>query len=120
MAQIFCKACGAQLIPGKEFCPKCLVRPAVIVPAPVVPKQYPKDTPENRAKKLKEYKVIGVEKGLFDGAHFSKKDLETMLNSYALEGWRVIEFSINNPSMGEGPPMSQIIIVLERDLPLEP
>jgi len=58
MAQKFCKSCGAELIPGKEFCPKCLGRISVVEP---IKKQYPKDSPENRAKKLKEYKVIGME-----------------------------------------------------------
>jgi len=90
----FCDSCGAELIPGKEFCPKCLLRVAVVIPAPAKTenkKQYPKDTPENRAKKMKEYKVIGTEEtgGLDGGGKFNKKLLEDTLNSYGLEGWSV-------------------------------
>jgi uncharacterized Zn finger protein (UPF0148 family) len=126
MTKYFCTSCGAELMPGKEFCPKCLIRVVVVVPnvptvsiSPVAEskKQYLKDTPDNRAKNLKEYKVIGVEQGLFEGPHFNKKNLEKILNSYALEGWKVIEFSINNPSFSGVP--TQIIIILERNMPLE-
>jgi hypothetical protein len=77
-----CKSCGAELIPGKEFCPKCLVR----VPAlPVIAseKRYPKDTTENRAKKMREFRVMGMEEvwSLDGGGNFNTQKTEDALNS---------------------------------------
>jgi uncharacterized Zn finger protein (UPF0148 family) len=43
MAQQFCKACGTELIPGKEFCPKCLVRVPKVVSADPMPLKVPKE-----------------------------------------------------------------------------
>jgi uncharacterized Zn finger protein (UPF0148 family) len=121
MAQQFCKACGTALIPGKEFCPNCLVRGSGVIPAAPkekVKKQYPKDTPENRARKLKEYKVISFEEAITN-ARFSKKSIENELNSHASDGWKVKECSISNPS-SLAFTVNQLIIILERDMPLEP
>lgn len=64
-------------IPGKEFCPNCLLRVAVVIPdtGKESQKKYPKDTPENRAKKMKEFKVIGMEEvwSLDSRGNFNKK-----------------------------------------------
>jgi hypothetical protein len=117
MAQKMCKACGAELIPGKEFCPKCLVR----VPPEPVKKRYPKDTPENRAKKLKEYKVVGFEdeESLSNMGKANISGLENFLNSFASEGWTVKEVIERNfPSLTSV--VHQYLIILERDMPLEP
>jgi uncharacterized Zn finger protein (UPF0148 family) len=116
MAQNVCKACGAVLIPGKEFCPKCLVR----VQNVETKKQYPKDTPENRAKKLKEYKVIGQEDVWLAGGKFDKNALENMINFYALDGWTVKEISTSNTFGIFTVSRDEMIIILERDMPLEP
>jgi uncharacterized Zn finger protein (UPF0148 family) len=117
MVKNFCKACGTELIAGKEFCPKCLVR----VPVVESKKIYPKDTPENRAKKMKEYKVIGQEDTWLNGGRFDKTSLENMLNFYALEGWTVKEISASKTvGVFFGTPRDEMIIILERDMPLEP
>jgi hypothetical protein len=120
MAQNVCKSCGAELIPGKEFCPKCLVR-VPVVPVATTKKQYPKDTPENRAKKMKEYKVIGMEEiWSFDGGgKFNKKGLEDLLNSYGSEGWRVKAIATRQIP-GFATLTNESVIILERDMPLEP
>lgn len=109
MPKNYCTACGAELIPGKEFCPKCLVRVSVTSQI-----QYPKDTQENRAKKMKEYKVIGQEDRWLIGGRFDKRSLEKMLNFYALEGWTVkaIEAS-KTVGMFLETPRDEIIIILE-------
>jgi hypothetical protein len=85
-----CRSCGTELIPGKEFCPQCLVR-VPVVPIAANKKQYPGDTPENRAKKMKEFKVIGMEEvwSLDSGGNFDKKKMEDTLNSYGTDGWSV-------------------------------
>jgi hypothetical protein len=115
-----CKACGTELIPGKEFCPKCLVR--VLEPVVVKgQKGYPVDNPENRAKKMKEYKVIGQEDEWLNGGRFDKKSMENMLNHYALDGWAVREISSSKTfGIFFGTPRDEIIIILERDMPLDP
>lgn len=117
MAQNFCKSCGTELIPGKEFCSKCLIR----VPVAISKKQYPKDTPENRARKIKEYKVIGQEDTWLNGGRFDKTSLKDMLNSYAMDGWTVKEIS-SSKTVGVffGTPRDEMVIILERDMPLEP
>ena len=119
MAQNFCKSCGAELVPGKEFCPKCLVR-VPVVPVATGKKQYPKDTPENRAKKLKEYKVIGTEEGWFmaSGGKVNKKIIEDTLNSYAADGWSLREV-ITRQIPGLGSITFESILILVRDMPLE-
>jgi hypothetical protein len=121
MAQKTCKACGAELIPGKEFCPKCLVRIPPNVQTGTIKKQYPKDTPENRAKNLKEYKVIGFEdeESLSNMGKANIGGLEDFLNSHASEGWIVKEVIERNfPSLTSR--VHQYVIILERDMPLEP
>jgi uncharacterized Zn finger protein (UPF0148 family) len=85
-AKQFCDRCGAELIPGKEFCPKCLLRVAVVVPGSekdVSKKHYPEDIPENRAKKMKEFNVIGMEevRSLDSGGNFNRQKMEDTLNS---------------------------------------
>ncbi|MDP3564561.1 MAG: DUF4177 domain-containing protein [Methanoregula sp.] len=117
MAQNFCKSCDAELIPGKEFCPKCLIR----VPVVATQKQYPKNTPENRAKKMKEYKVIGMEDMWIagSGGKFNTKKIEDALNSYGYEGWSIKEIATRQ-TPGFASITSEIILILERDLPLDP
>lgn len=124
MAQKICKSCGSELVPGNAFCPKCLVRvidysppePAGLVKMPVL-----KDTPENRAKHLKEYKVVGMEDTWLNGGRFDKFSLQNMLNSYASDGWRVREISASK-TLGviTGLARDEMIVILERDLPLVP
>jgi hypothetical protein len=120
MAKDTCKSCGTELIPGREFCPKCLIR-VPVVSGVVNKKQYPKDTPENRAKKLKEYKVIGMEEewSFGSGGRSNKKMIEDALNSYGLEGWCVKEIATRQIP-GFGSITYENIIILERDMPLEP
>ena len=55
MTPKFCSNCGAELISGMEVCLKCHTP---VIPPATGKKEYPKDTPENRARKMKEYKVI--------------------------------------------------------------
>jgi hypothetical protein len=115
--QKFCKSCGTQFVEGNPFCPKCLIR----APDEMIPKDYPQDTPENRAKKMREYKVIGMEDTWFNGGRFDKMSLENMLNHYALDGWKVREISASK-TLGviSGLARDEMIIILERDMPLEP
>lgn len=111
----FCKSCGAELIPGKEFCPKCLIR----VPPSLAMKQKDiiEDTPENKAKNLKEYKIISQEDEWLNGGRFDKTSMENMLNSYAKKGWRVkVIASSKTFGVFFGTPRDEMIIVLERDM----
>lgn len=124
MAKQFCDSCGAELIPGKEFCPKCLLRVAVIVPGgekEASKKQYPKDTPENRAKKMKEFKVIGMEEvwSLDSGGNFNRQKMEDTLNSYGTDGWSVKAIATRQIP-GFASLTNESIIILERDMPLVP
>jgi uncharacterized Zn finger protein (UPF0148 family) len=124
MTKQFCDSCGAELIPGKEFCPKCLLRVAVVVSAAnkeKSKKQYPKDTPENRAKKMKEFKVIGMEEvwSLDSGEKFNKKRMEDALNSYGTEG-RSVKAIATRQIPGFASLTNESIIILERDMSLEP
>lgn len=84
-------------------------------------KQYPKDTPENRAKKMKEFKVIAMEEiwSLDGGGIFNKKVLEDTLNSHGLEGWSVKAIATRQIP-GFASLTHESMIILERDMPLEP
>jgi hypothetical protein len=120
MAQNFCMACGTELIPGKEVCTKCSVRvPGVSIVAGK--KQYPKDIPENRAKKMKEYKVVVMEDVWHPAGSgkFNKNLLEDMLNSYGFEGWSM-KVITKRQIPGIASLTTESIIILERDMPLEP
>jgi uncharacterized Zn finger protein (UPF0148 family) len=124
MTKHFCDSCGAELVPEKEFCPKCLQRVAVVISAAekaISKKQYPKDTPENRAKNMKEFKVIGMEEvwSLDSGGNFNKKKMEDTLNSYGTEGWSVKAIATRQIP-GFASLTNESIIILERDMPLEP
>lgn len=81
------------MIPDKEFCPNCLVRVIDYVDPKIFQMPRLKDTPENRAKNIKEYKVVGQEDTWLNGGRFDKISLQNMLNSYALQGWHVREIS---------------------------
>lgn len=124
MVKQFCDSCGAELIPGKEFCPKCLLRVAVVVPVvekEVSKKQYPKDTPENRAKKMKEFKVFVIKDALdlVSGGQFNAKKIEDELNSYGSDGWSVKEIATRQIP-GIASLTYEMVIILERDMPLVP
>ncbi|PKL65146.1 MAG: hypothetical protein CVV32_03905 [Methanomicrobiales archaeon HGW-Methanomicrobiales-3] len=67
---------------------------------------------------MKEYKVILFEESIAS-ARFSKNSIENELNSYAFDGWKVKGCSISNPS-SLAFTLNQLIIILERDMPLEP
>ena len=112
-----CKACGAELIPGKEFCPKCLIR----APAEETKKQYPKDTLENRDKKMKEYKVTVFEEvsNLASRGKYDKTRLEDTLNSFGREGWSLKKI-LTRQIPGLASNIIEIIMILERDMPLKP
>jgi hypothetical protein len=117
MVQNYCTSCGAELISEKEFCPKCLLRVAVIVPdvsGVTNKKQDSSDTSENRTKNLKEYKVFSIKTELLEGGALNTKKLEEKVNFLAKEGWIVKGLTTNNPGNS---PMSQTIVILERDLP---
>jgi uncharacterized Zn finger protein (UPF0148 family) len=77
MTNQICESCGAELIPGKEFCPKCQLRIAGVPAGEDAAGEnlYPKDTPENRTKEMKEFKVIGMKEvwSLDSGGNFNKK-----------------------------------------------
>jgi hypothetical protein len=119
MVQKFCKACGAALTPGEKFCPKCLVKAPDYDPQKV--DLFLKDTPENRAKKLMEYKVVGQEDMWLNGGRFDKISLEKMLNYYAHEGWKVREITTSKTvGVFLGTPRDEMIVILERDMQLEP
>ncbi|MFA5268072.1 MAG: DUF4177 domain-containing protein [Methanoregula sp.] len=124
MTKHFCDSCGAELIPGKEFCPKCLLRVAVVVPAgenAENKKQYPKDTPENRAKKMKEYKVTVFEEiaNLSSRGKYDKTRLEDTLNSIGAEGWD-LKKTMTRQIPGLASNTIEFIMIFERDMPLEP
>lgn len=119
MAQKYCRTCGAQLVQGNPFCPKCLQR----IPEDVIEswKVYPKDTPENRAKEMKEYKVVGMEDSWQNGGRFDKVSLENMINHYSLQGWRVREISASKTlGLFSSLARDELLVILERDMPLEP
>jgi len=75
------------------------------------------DTPENRLKNLKEYKIIGQEDEWLNGGRFDKVSMENMLNSYARQGWIVKEISSSKTyGIFFGTPRDEMLIVLERDM----
>ena len=117
MTQNYCKSCGAELIPEKEFCPKCLIR----IPIEASKKQYPKDTPENRVKKMKEYKVTVFEEVMDLGSRgkYDKKKIEDTLNALGLDGWSLKKI-LTKQIPGLASNTYQFIMIFERDMPLEP
>lgn len=107
-----CPSCG-KTHEAAERCPYCNtpVRKEKIEHG-----QIP-DTPENRAKSLKEYKVIGQEDEWLNGGRFDKISLENMLNHYARNGWTVKEISASKTfGIFFGTPRDELLIILERDL----
>ncbi len=117
MTPKFCSNCGAELVQGVEICLKCH---SPVFPTATGKKQYPKDTPENRARKMREYKVIVFDE-VADAASKGKYDktrLETTLNSLGLEGW-----SLKKTRMRQIPGLVsstiEFIMIFERDMPLE-
>jgi hypothetical protein len=117
----YCVNCGEQIITGTGVCPKCQGTNFGDKKDIVCKKTYLKDTPENRAKKMSEYKVIGQEDEWLNGGRFDKYSLEKMLNHYALEGWKVREISASKTyGIFFGTPRDEMIIILERDMPLSP
>lgn len=117
MTPKFCSNCGAELISGMDVCLKCHTP---ILPVVAGKKEYPKDTPENRAKKMKEFKVIVFDE-VADSAKgkYDKARLETMLNTLGPEGW-----SLKNARLRQIPGLVsstiEHIMIFERDMPLEP
>jgi hypothetical protein len=122
----FCSSCGESVITGTKICPKCngttfSSKLSHIAISKEDLAKRPKDTPENRAKKLMEYLVIGQENEWFTGDRFDRLSLEKMLNHYALDGWTVKEMT-TSPTFGVifGTPRDEMIIILERDMRLIP
>ena len=68
---------------------------------------------------MKEYKVIGQEDIWMQGGRFDKTSLENMINSYALDGWTVKDISASK-TWGMIVQRDEMIVILERDMPLEP
>jgi len=62
---------------------------------------------------MKEYKVL-TQKDRFFGGKFDPEKLEKAINSYALEGWKVISVATANIPSFTGS-REEMIIVLERD-----
>jgi hypothetical protein len=118
MTPNICKSCGAELIPGKDFCPKCLLRTSVVT---ITKNQSQKDTPENRAKNMKEFKVLGIVEtwNVITGVKSNKKIIEDELYSYGLDGWSVKAMTTRQIP-GIGTLAFEDLIILERDMPLEP
>ena len=84
-------------------------------------KQYPKDTPENRAKKMREYKVFVFEEVMDLGSRgmYNKTKMENALNALGLEGWSLKKI-VTKQIPGFASTTVQLIMILERDMPLEP
>jgi hypothetical protein len=62
---------------------------------------------------MKEYKVL-TQKDRFFAGKFDPEKLETAINSYAAEGWRVVSVATANiPSFGGA--REEMIVVMERD-----
>jgi len=84
-------------------------------------KQYPKDTPENRAKKMKEFKVIGMEGvwSLDSRGNFNREMMEETLNLFGTDGWSMKAIATRQIP-GFASLTFDSVIILERDLPLHP
>jgi hypothetical protein len=110
--QNFCKACGKPLMPNLKKCGWC----DTPLELPPRVRRLP-DTPQNRARNLKEYKIVGQEDEWLNGGRFDKISMENMLNSYAAQGWIVREMS-SSKTFGVffGTPRDEMMIVLERDM----
>jgi hypothetical protein len=120
MTEKRCRACGTVLVPGREFCPNCLIRVPADPPEKTRRIGYPKDTPENRARNMKEFRVIGMEEvWCLEGGKFDKMKMEDMLNSYGKEGWSVKAVATRQLP-GFASLTNESIVILERDLPLVP
>ena len=109
---VVCKKCSKNFAAGCNTCPYCGHKVEIVPKVLNVP-----DTPENRLKNLKEYKIIGQEDEWLNGGRFDKNSMENMLNSYARQGWRVREM-ISSKTFGVffGTPRDEMMIVLERDM----
>jgi hypothetical protein len=119
MAQKFCKSCGAELIPGKDSCPACLI-PLPAASGEASKKQHSHDTPETSTRKIKEYKVIKLEEKwiIGSGGKINIKKLEETLNSYGLDGWNLKETTTRqNPGVASF--SYEILIIFERDRTLK-
>jgi hypothetical protein len=112
---VICTKCSKKYAFGCNTCPWCGN------PAPI-PIDYNKtnrlpDTPANRLKNLKEYKIIGQEDEWLNGGRFDKISMENMLNSYARHGWTVKEMTSSKTfGIFFGTPRDEMMIVLERDM----
>jgi len=109
-----CKKCSKTFAAGCKTCPWC--------GAPTEISCDPKafrlpDTPANRLKNLKEYKIIGQEDEWLNGGRFDKTSFQNMLNSYAQHGWTVREMTTSKTfGIFFGTPRDEMLIVLERDM----
>jgi len=114
---VTCKKCSKSFAEGCITCPWC----GQPVPTPThIEVKIPKlpDTPENRAKKLKEYKIIGQDDEWLNGGRFDKTSMENMLNFYARQGWVVKEMASSKifGFLIGGTNRDEMVIVLERDM----
>lgn len=114
MVQKYCTSCGAELIPGNIYCPKCLIRVPV-----EQEKHYPKDTPENRARKMREFKVTVYEEvwDLGSRGKYNTQKVEDFLNTFGRDGWSLKKI-VSRTVPGLAFNTIQFIIFLERDMPL--
>lgn len=108
-----CPSCGqtieVQKSPAKlPAPPPALPRPPPKLKMPMAPSS-PKKAPRS-----KEYKVLTQRDKAFAG-DFSPEKLETALNSYAAQGWRVVSVATISLPAGAGGARNELVVVMGRD-----
>lgn len=113
---IYCTHCGAQLADGAKFCTACgatMAKPSEPSAATGMNFDFTTNTATAPAMQQRyEYKVLTQKDKWFSGK-FDPAILETALNAYAQQGWRVIGCATADIP-GFGTTRQEFVTILER------
>lgn len=118
---MFCTTCGAQIPDNATTCSACgapqsngQYQPPVTTSSAGMNFDFNTNTATPSTSKHYEYKVLSQKDKWFSGK-FDPALLEQAINSYAMQGWRVITCSTADIP-GFGGPRQEFITVLEREV----
>jgi len=121
---MFCTTCGAQIPDNAATCSACGApqsnaqyqpqQPPVATSSAGMNFDFDTNTATPATSKLYEYKVLSQKDKWFSGK-FDPALLEQAINSYAMQGWRVITCATADIP-GFGGPRQEFITVLEREV----
>ncbi len=121
---MFCTTCGAQIPDNAATCSACGApqsnaqyqpqQPPVATSSVGMNFDFDTNTATPATSKLYEYKVLSQKDKWFSGK-FDPALLEQAINSYAMQGWRVITCATADIP-GFGGPRQEFITVLEREV----